>query len=961
MMKAAYTTLSLIILCSIATPALAQQSAAQLAAEEAIRRQAESIELRKKLEEARSAEAEANLQKAALLYDEAYRSAVLIGKGVGAETSEAVQGLTAVRMALAESARRAGNLREAEKQIARVTNVNPGHREAQLLKAEIEKAIQDQRGKMPSKEAVDQIPAIMEERIETAILVQDGKLLFEMGRLQEAETLFNRAVAQDPENPAAAYYLHRIKNALFHQEEIQREILNSDAMIQVAKAWTKPIGPTSLPNVNPFARTNTIYTGKGRQSIQAKLDKIIMDEVFWDGVPLSEVVKQLADESRERDPEGLGVNFVINSLIDAPNISAPVAVDPATGQIVPAPASDPINLEDVIIRVNPALYNLRLADVIDLITKQGEVLLKYSIEDYAVFFSQKIPEPEQLYTRNFQVNPNTFLQGLESVSGLQLGIGTGGGGGGGVGGGGGGGVGGGGGGVGGGAGGGGGFALPIVDITGQAGGLGGGLGGGGGGIGGGGGAGGGGAGGGIGGAGLTSVTRTNQMANVQVLVRNFFIAAGVNFPQTQVPGGQDGGLGLGGPGGGAFGPGGGQFDQFGGGGAQSTNQKAIFFNDRNGSLLVRATMSDLDIIEQAIQVLNVAPPQVTIEAKFAEIRQNDKNAVGFDWFMGNFLARGGDIGISPGTAPSFVGAPSQANPSGVFPSTGGLPTATPNGTTDFNLTDGIRNTVGENDDTIAALGTVTGILTDPQFRVVIRALSQRDGTELLVAPKVTTLSGRQAQINVTDIQTIVTSTSAGLQGGGGGGGIGGIGGGAGAVGGQIQPQTQQLPLGNTLDVIPYVNSDGYSIEMTLIPSTTKFIGYDDPGPFAVQVQAVGGASAAPLQQQVALPRIRARTVVTSAIVWDGQTIVLGGLISESTNKRKDKVPMFGDLPLIGRLFRSEAKEAQKSNLVIFVTPTIIDPAGNRVNDPDNLPYDPNSIPSQVAVGPSEQTGFWPRN
>jgi len=115
-----------------------------------------------------------------------------------------------------------------------------------------------------------------------------------------------------------------------------------------------------------------------------------------------------------------------------------------------------------------------------------------------------------------------------------------------------------------------------------------------------------------------------------------------------------------------------------------------------------------------------------------------------------------------------------------------------------------------------------------------------------------------------------------------------------------------------------------------------------------------------LQQQVALPRIRARTVVTSAIVWDGQTIVLGGLISESSTKRKDKVPLFGDLPLIGRLFRSESKASEKSNLVIFVTPTIIDPAGNRVNDPDNLPYDPNSIPSQVAVGPSEETGFWPR-
>ena len=266
MMKAAYTTLSLIILCSLATPALAQQSNAQIAAEEAVRRQAESIELRKKLEEARAAEVDNNLQKAAMAYDEAYRSAVRIGKGVGQETAEAVAGLTAVRMQLAEAARKIGNLREAEKQVTRVTNVNPGNKDAQMLKSSIEAAIENQRGKIPSKEALDKVPVIMEERIETATLVQDGKLLFEMGRLEEAETLFNRAVAQDPENRAATYYLHRIKNALYHQEEIQREILNSDAMIQVGKAWTKPIGRTSLPNTNPFARTNTIYTGTGRQA-----------------------------------------------------------------------------------------------------------------------------------------------------------------------------------------------------------------------------------------------------------------------------------------------------------------------------------------------------------------------------------------------------------------------------------------------------------------------------------------------------------------------------------------------------------------------------------------------------------------------------------------------------------------------------------------------------------------------
>ena len=82
--------------------------------------------------------------------------------------------------------------------------------------------------------------------------------------------------------------------------------------------------------------------------------------------------------------------------------------------------------------------------------------------------------------------------------------------------------------------------------------------------------------------------------------------------------------------------------------------------------------------------------------------------------------------------------------------------------TDGLLTSGLRQSVGKNP-SIPTLGTVTGILTDPQFRLIIRAIEQRDGVDLLSAPKVTTLSGRQTQITVTDLKSIATSS----QGGGG--------------------------------------------------------------------------------------------------------------------------------------------------------------------------------------------------
>ncbi len=80
-------------------------------------------------------------------------------------------------------------------------------------------------------------------------------------------------------------------------------------------------------------------------------------------------------------------------------------------------------------------------------------------------------------------------------------------------------------------------------------------------------------------------------------------------------------------------------------------------------------------------------------------------------------------------------------------------------------------------------------------------------------------------------------------------------------------------------------------------------------------------------------------------------MVLGGLISENVTKAKDKIPVLGDLPFAGRLFRSESSMSKKKNLLIFVTPTIIDPAGNRVHSEEEMPFAQNSIPPQKSVTP----------
>jgi general secretion pathway protein D len=85
-------------------------------------------------------------------------------------------------------------------------------------------------------------------------------------------------------------------------------------------------------------------------------------------------------------------------------------------------------------------------------------------------------------------------------------------------------------------------------------------------------------------------------------------------------------------------------------------------------------------------------------------------------------------------------------------------------------------------------------------------------------------------------------------------------------------------------------------------------------------------------------------------IWDNQTVVLGGLISSKINSTKDKVPFLGDLPLLGRLFQSQTKTLDKKNLMIFVTATIVDPAGNRVHSDDDLPFNPVTIIPVQPVG-----------
>jgi len=169
----------------------------------------------------------------------------------------------------------------------------------------------------------------------------------------------------------------------------------------------------------------------------------------------------------------------------------------------------------------------------------------------------------------------------------------------------------------------------------------------------------------------------------------------------------------------------------------------------------------------------------------------------------------------------------------------------------------------------------------------------------------------------------------------------------------IEPETATLEQGPVLDVLPVVLADGYTINLTLVPTLTEFSGYGTPPTLP------GTTVANVVILPAVLPMITQRQVVTTVNVWDGQTVMLGGGINSTVQSTKNKMPFLGDLPFFGRLFQSQSKATTKNNLMIFVTATIVDPAGNRVHSEDEMPFAQNNIPPQPQV--SGQTYYPPTN
>jgi general secretion pathway protein D len=399
---------------------------------------------------------------------------------------------------------------------------------------------------------------------------------------------------------------------------------------------------------------------------------------------------------------------------------------------------------------------------------------------------------------------------------------------------------------------------------------------------------------------------------------------------------------------------------------------------RSSRLIARNTQENLDLIDTLIQAsIEGGPTQVEIEAKFVEITQQNNKELSFDWLLGaanipgssKVFGAGGTSGTSPQLNPSdfpFI-APGGV-PVGVNPVTAGNRSGSL--AINNNAIDALLFGTAGASALAPGMLSLAGVFTDPAFQLVIHALDQKKGVDLLSAPRVTTKSGQRAVIEIirefrypTEFDPPQIPQNFGNT--GNGGGIGGV---------TLQlpgsfPVTPTTPTsfetrntGVTLEVEPVVGPDGYTIDLSLVPQVVEFEGFINYGS-PITSTSVNLLTGAPVQNVITpnvinQPIFSTRKVTTSVSVFDGQTVVLGGLMREDVQKVEDKTPVLGDIPLLGRLFRSQVDQHLKRNLVIFVSARLINPAGEPVRSDEEAeeevtPQPPAEIAPELPLMPKK--------
>jgi tetratricopeptide (TPR) repeat protein len=311
-------------------------------------------------------------------------------------------------------------------------------------------------------------------------------------------------------------------------------------------------------------------------------------------------------------------------------------------------------------------------------------------------------------------------------------------------------------------------------------------------------------------------------------------------------------------------------------GIKFPNGAKIVYDSRISRLIATNTMDNLTRLESVIQnELSSKDPMVQIQAKFIEIEQNDLKELGFDWTVSN----------SP---------------------------ASDNGTFDIDTSESGLGTVSGSDPLVNYTRDINGF----HLSFDVNALNQVDSRNLLSSPRITTMNGQEASVRMVkevyypdDYTEAETTTTAG-----------------GTGGNDTYSYISSIPefadpteLGIILRVTPDVDIKHRTVTMRINPTVQAFVGWTDYK-YTVSTQEE--------PVHIRKPIIAARTIDTKITIYDGETIVLGGILKDKIETVDERVPLLGDIPLVGRMFQSIGTKSTKVNLLIFLTCRLVKPDGS---------------------------------
>lgn len=306
----------------------------------------------------------------------------------------------------------------------------------------------------------------------------------------------------------------------------------------------------------------------------------------------------------------------------------------------------------------------------------------------------------------------------------------------------------------------------------------------------------------------------------------------------------------------------------------------ITADKRTNALVVTSTDRDYIQVREVIERLDRARRQVFIEAAVVELEVTNSNTFGVSFHGGASIP---NVAGTSGSAIPLGGF--NAGQSLQFPASQDVLTG---------LALGIRGPAIPN----LNLGIPGLSLGIPAFGVVLRALADSGDADVLATPSIIATDNEPADINVGANIALQNNVGSGLAGAAGAAGASGLGGLLGGLGGFSAPRGD---VGTKIRLVPHIN-DSNEVRLEI----------DE------EISEAGAAEGA-----LGVVPINRRTAKTKVVVQDQQTVVIGGLIRNSVRRNTTRIPILGDLPLIGALFRQETRRVERRNLLLFMTPYVI--------------------------------------